>query len=319
MPLYEEAAKISLAGLEIYRFGFFAMLGMLAAAAVTGFLCWAKRTRKGTGPLLLLTSLVLGGLFSRIGFCLMDLEELGTFFPLKYWIRFTGGGWSMMGLVGGVMLAGWVTAKITRQKAGLILDISACALPAFMALERAGEGGVPDFDFSRRLSGTFLNGSFLTFSDYDGSYLATWKLTAIVAAVLVLVLIWDLTRSRKDGDTCILFLLLFGGCSVLLESLRYDQFLTVHSFVGLQHVLAAVILAIGLLILYFRADRRQKKLGLAGVISVFAAAAIAVGLEFALDRTTFNKLLIYIAYLAVMAVPVTLGILLRSREKKPLA
>lgn len=319
MPLYEEAAKISLAGLEIYRFGFFAMLGMLAAAAVTGFLCWAKRTRKGTGPLLLLASLLLGGLFSRIGFCLMDLEELGTFFPLKYWIRFTGGGWSMMGLVGGVMLAGWVTAKITRQKAGLILDISACALPAFMALERAGEGGVPDFDFSRRLSGTFLNGSFLTFSDYDGSYLATWKLTAIVAAVLVLVLIWDLTRSRKDGDTCILFLLLFGGCSVLLESLRYDQFLTVHSFVGLQHVLAAVILAIGLLILYFRADRRQKKLGLAGVISVFAAAAIAVGLEFALDRTTFNKLLIYIAYLAVMAVPVTLGILLRSREKKPLA
>lgn len=319
MPLYEEAAKISLAGLEIYRFGFFAMLGMLAAAAVTGFLCWAKRTRKGTGPLLLLASLLLGGLFSRIGFCLMDLEELGTFFPLKYWIRFTGGGWSMMGLVGGVMLAGWVTAKITRQKAGLILDISACALPAFMALERAGEGGVPDFDFSRRLSGTFLNGSFLTFSDYDGSYLATWKLTAIVAAVLVLVLIWDLTRSRKDGDTCILFLLLFGGCSVLLESLRYDQFLTVHSFVGLQHVLAAVILAIGLLILYFRADRRQKKLGLAGVISVFAAAAIAIGLEFALDRTTFNKLLIYIAYLAVMAVPVTLGILLRSREKKPLA
>ena len=319
MPLYEEAAKISLAGLEIYRFGFFAMLGMLAAAAVTGFLCWAKRTRKGTGPLLLLASLLLGGLFSRIGFCLMDLEELGTFFPLKYWIRFTGGGWSMMGLVGGVMLAGWVTAKITRQKAGLILDISACALPAFMALERAGEGGVPDFDFSRRLSGTFLNGSFLTFSDYDGSYLATWKLTAIVAAVLVLVLIWDLTRSRKDGDTCILFLLLFGGCSVLLESLQYDQFLTVHSFVGLQHVLAAVILAIGLLILYFRADRRQKKLGLAGVISVFAAAAIAIGLEFALDRTTFNKLLIYIAYLAVMAVPVTLGILLRSREKKPLA
>lgn len=319
MPLYEEAAKISLAGLEIYRFGFFAMLGMLAAAAVTGFLCWAKRTRKGTGPLLLLASLLLGGLFSRIGFCLMDLEELGTFFPLKYWIRFTGGGWSMMGLVGGVMLAGWVTAKITRQKAGLILDISACALPAFMALERAGEGGVPDFDFSRRLSGTFLNGSFLTFSDYDGSYLATWKLTAIVAAVLVLVLIWDLTRSRKDGDTCILFLLLFGGCSVLLESLRYDQFLTVHSFVGLQHVLAAVILAIGLLILYFRADRRQKKLGLAGVISIFAAAAIAIGLEFALDRTTFNKLLIYIAYLAVMAVPVTLGILLRSREKKPLA
>ena len=152
MTGFEEAARIRLpGGLEIYRFGLFVLLGMVAAAAAAGFLCWAKRAKKGTAPLLMTLSILLGGLCSRIGFCLMDMEELGTFFPLKYWIRFTGGGWSMMGLVGGVMLAGWVTAKITRQKAGLILDISACALPAFMALERAGEGGVPDFDFSRRL------------------------------------------------------------------------------------------------------------------------------------------------------------------------
>ena len=315
MALYEEAEKISLLGLEAYRFGFFVMLGLAAAAAVMGFLSWAKRARKGTAPLQLLLSLALGGLCSRVAFCLMN-QELGVMMPLSSWFRITGGGWSMMGLVGGVLLAAWITAKITRQKAGMTLDIAACALPAFMALERAGEGCVPEFDYSRRLTSSFLNGTFLTFSDYDGTYLATWKLAAIVMLLLVPLLVWDLTRSRRDGDTCILFLLLFGGCSVLLESLRYDRFLSI-TFVGLEHVLAAVTMGIGVFVLAGRAGKRQKKLGIAGTASVFLAVAIAVGLEFALDRTTFNKILIYIAYVLVMAVPVTLGILLRRKERNP--
>ena len=141
MHLYEEAEKISLAGLEVYRFGFFVLLGMLAAAAGMGFLSWARRAKKGTAPLLLLTSLLLGGLFSRLFFCLLN-QELGVMMPFGSWFAVTGGGWSMMGLVGGVLLAAWITAKITRQKAGLTLDLAACALPLFMGLERLGEGGV---------------------------------------------------------------------------------------------------------------------------------------------------------------------------------
>jgi hypothetical protein len=52
------------------------------------------------------------------------------------------------------------------------------------------------------------------------------------------------------------------------------------------------------------------------VISVFAAAGIAVGLEFALDRTGFNALIIYVFYFLIMAVPVTLSLLLRRAEKR---
>ncbi len=374
MTGYEEAARITLAGgIEVYRFGLFVLLGTAAAAAVAGFLCWAKRTRKGTAPMLVLLSMLLGGACSRIAFCLMDLEEVGTFFPLKYWLRLTGGGWSMMGLIAGVLLAARLTAALTRQKAGLLMDIAACALPGFMLAERLGEGGVPEFDYSRRLSTALLNNTFLTFSDYDGWYLATWKLAAIVMGILIPVLILDLARSRRDGDTCLLFLLLFGGCSVLLESLRYDHFLTVHSFVGLQHVLAAVILAAGVYTLCARtADRKARLLPGALGGAVFAAAlsllmfkvlcenqalltasmillalgalaalaftvleysrgrgiagfaafcmtvsaGAAVALECALDRTVFSKPLIYLLYIAVMAVPVVQGILMRSRTKK---
>lgn len=316
--LYDEAEKIRILGIEVYRFGFFVMLGLILAAAMIGFLCWARRTRKGTGPLLLLLSLVLGGICSRLFFCLMSFEDLGAMLPLPAWFDITGGGWSMMGLVGGVMLAAWAAALLTRQKAGLLLDIAACALPLFMVLERVGEGCIPQFDFSRKLDTDLLNNTFLTFSDYDGHYLATWKLTAIVMGILVPILIWDLTRSRKDGDTCLLFLLLFGGCSVILESLRYDHFLTVHSFVGMEHVAAAILLAVGVFIPAGRAHKRKKSLAAAAVISVFLMVILAVLLEFALDRTEFNKLVIYTAYLAIVAVPVVLGLRLRRNGDRPL-
>ena len=73
--LYDEAEKIRILGIEVYRFGFFVMLGLILAAAMIGFLCWARRTRKGTGPLLLLLSLVLGGICSRLFFCLMTSRK----------------------------------------------------------------------------------------------------------------------------------------------------------------------------------------------------------------------------------------------------
>ena len=219
----------------------------------------------------------------------------------------------MMGLVAGVLLAAWLTAKLTRQKAGLTLDIASCALPMFMALERVGEDRIPEFDYSRRLMTTFLNDTFLTISDYDGYYLATCRLAAIVMLILGAVLIWDMTRSKRDGDTCLMFLLLFGGCSVILESLRYDRFLSI-TFVGLEHVMAALYMGIGVIILALRAKKRQRKLAIAAVISVFAAAGIAIGLEFALDRTGFNALLIYVFYILVISVPVTLGLILRRKE-----
>ena len=310
MNLYEEAEKFRIFGFEGYRYGFFVMLGMMAAAAAITFLCWAKRCERGTAPLIVFLSLLTGGLFGRIGFCLMN-RELGAMMPLPSWLKITGGGWSMSGLVIGVLLAGWAASLITKQKAGKLLDISVCALPLFMTLERAGEGSIPEFDYSRELSTDFLKGTFLSFSDDYGFYLATWKLASIVMLILFPILIRDVIRSKKDGDTCLLFLLLFGSCSVILESLRYDRFLSI-SFVGLEQVLAAVFLAAGVILAALKAEEQRNTLRAAAIISVLLAVAIAVGLEFALDRTTFSKIVIYAAYILVMAVPAALGLMLRK-------
>ena len=313
MHLYEEAEKIIILGIEGYRFGFFMMLGMLASAAVISFLCWAKQCEKGTAPLLVFLSILAGGFCSRLGFCLMN-RELGVLMPFSSWFRITGGGWSLSWLIAGVLLAGWVSARITKQKTGKLLDILACALPLFICLERFGEGCVPEFDYSRELSTDFLKNTFLVFSDDYGTYLATWKLAGFVTLILFPILMMDIIRSEKDGDTVLLFLLLFGACSVLLESLRYDRFLSI-SFVGLEQVLAALFLGIGVFILAGQANGRNRKRGIVASVSVFVAVGIAVGLEFALDRTTFNKIVIYLIYAMVMAVPVILGLSLRRNGR----
>jgi len=311
--MYEEAEKISLGLVEGYRFGFFVMIGMIAALAVILFLCWAKRCRTGTAPMLMLFSILFGAVVSRVVFCLLN-QELGGMMPIASWLNIAGGGWSMMGLVGGVMLGAFVTAKCTGEKISVMMDIAACALPVFMVMERIGESCVEDFDYSRQLTSGVLDGTFLASSNYDGAYLDTWKLAAIVMGVLFIILMVDMTRSERDGDTACLFLMLFGAVSVILESLRYDRFLSI-SFVGLQQIIAAVILLIGVWVLTGKADRSKKKLGAVAVISCFLAAGIGVGLEFALDRTTVSPLIIYIAFVIVMAVPVVLGMMLKRRER----
>ncbi len=310
MKLWDEAEKITILGLEMYRYGFFLALGMIAAAAAIGFLCYAKSCKKGTAPLLLFLSMLLGAVFSRLGFCLMN-QELGFMMPFKSWFNITGGGWSMIGLVGGVMAAGWLAGKITKQHAGITLDVAACSLPAFLALERIGEDCIPDFNYSRALDSTFLNGTFLTISDeYGAYYLATRRLAAIVMVILFILLLIDQMHLKRDGNTCLEFLMLFGAASVILESLRYDRFLSI-TFVGLEQVLSAVLLFIGVLIPALRYRKTRKGLAVAAPVSVLLAAGIGVALEFALDRTSFNKILLYVIFIIVIAVPVFLGMKLR--------
>lgn len=317
MALSEETEKITVIGLEMHRFGFFVMLGMIASAIAIGYLSWKKQCSKGTTPLLLFLCLTLGAICSRLTFCLLN-QELGGLMPISSWLRITGGGWSIVGLVGGVLLAGWLTEKITRQDSGKLLDIATCVLPLFIALERLGEGAVPEFDYSRQLTTGVFDHTFLAFTDTYGTYLATWKIAAIVMGILFLVLFRDILSNVRYGDTCILFLMLFGTCSVILESLRYDRFLSI-SFVGLQQILAAVMLEIGMIAATLRADKKVKRLGYIGIVSVIIAAGICVGLEFALDRTMFNKILIYVAYILVMSIPLLIGIRVRNSGKNNIA
>ena len=300
----EDELFIGIFGLKVYTFGLYVMIGAAFSMLALYLLGRTSVLKKGTLPLTALLSLLLGPVVSRLVFCLLN-RELGRMMPLNTWFEVTGGGWSMFGLLGGVMLAGWLSAKIMKEKAGRILDILCISvLPAIIA-ERIAENRTEDFDISRAIDNKFLAKSFLAVGE-DEPCLATYYFAAAAALALFVILLVRYAKRKEDGDVTISFLLLFGAVAIVTESLRYDRFLSI-SFVGLQQIFAAVMLAIGVIIAWTRGKRDKRTLGIIALISVPLAIGIVLGIEFALDRTVWNKILLYAVMIVTVAVPATLG------------
>jgi prolipoprotein diacylglyceryltransferase len=315
MELWKEAEKVVVLGVEMYGFGLYVAVGALFAAITMGIISWAREMKPGTTPLLMLLSMLIGAICSRLAFCLMN-QEIGRMMPLESWIQVTGGGWSMFGLLGGVFLAAVLCAKITHQETGSLTDLACISFLPFLAAERMGERLIPDFDISRPLESAFLKGSFLAVGDEFDSCLRTYYLAAAFAFVLFVVLVIRLPKGEAPGTLTIVFLLLFGAGEIVLESLRYDRFLSI-TFVGLQQVLAAVTLLIGVLLAVRRNGGRNRGLARAALISVPVMIGAVLGLEFALDRTVVNKFLLYAGMIVAVACPVVLSLrLLRHQEGK---
>lgn len=94
---------------------------------------------------------------------------------------------------------------------------------------------------------------------------ATFLIQSLIAGAIFLILTLYYLRSRKkeklpEGDTCVLFLMLYGASQVVLDSTRYDSlFFRSNGFVSIVQVMGA--LAIGLAVVFFSV-RMVKKTGL---------------------------------------------------------
>ena len=311
MNLIEEAVIIEVFGIRMYAFGAYVALGVLFAVlslCVTGR-CFSFK--KGTALLTACLSILSGFLCSRATFCLLN-RELGHMTPLSFWPQVSGGGFSMFGLIGGVMAGGFVSARIMREDAGRVLDAVCLAVLPMIAAERLGESRIEDFDISRPLDTPLFSRSFLAVGE-DEPCLATYYVAAAVAVILFVVLAVRMTRKNKGGNLTIAFLLLFGAASIITESLRYDRFLSV-SFVGLQQIAAAMTLGLGVVLAVKYGNRPKSILVVAALISLPVMVLAVIGLEFALDRTTWNKLLIYAGMIISVAVPAALGLRLLNKK-----
>lgn len=75
--------------------------------------------------------------------------------------------------------------------------------------------------------------------------LATFLFQAVVALVIFLVLYRFCRKNRKDGDTTLMFLLVYGASQVVWDSTRYDKlFFRSNGFVSMVQVLGALGLAV---------------------------------------------------------------------------
>ena len=309
MYMWEEAEFFSVLGVDIYAYGLFAALG---AAAMIGLMCLlvrARKMQKGAAQLTAVLSLVLGAFFSRLLFCLFSFN-LGIPFSLKMLGLFTGGGYSMMGALLGGFLGAALSAKIMHQKPLAYMDVFSVAALGFVFFARLGEMFVPDFGISRSLIYEFTTKLPIAIGgEYDSS-LATYLLEAACALAILLVLLPDLKKQKKPGQTFVLFLLLFGASQIIMESLRYDRHMS-FTFIRMQQVMAILVLTGGVLYAAVRAGmKKQCWLLLGGMVLI---SGIGVGLEFAIDRTEINRYLLYLAFVALVAAPVYAGMKLRKK------
>ena len=129
------------------------------------------------------------------------------------------------------------------------------------------------------------------------------------------MLLFSLRKCSREGELTIRFLLLYGAAAIILESLRYDFFLSV-SFVGLQQVAAALMLMLGVILAVKRSNRPKSAPAVAAMVYLPVMIGAIVGLEFALDRTTWNKFLIYAGMVIIVSVPAALGLKLLASGRK---
>ena len=311
IAMREDAVKTFFLGVEVYAFGIYVALGMALALVVLFLLLRREKWKQGTAALTGVLAVSVGFLVSRLFFGLMD-EALGQAMPLWAMARLNNGGYSMMGALLGASMGGILAAGLTKQSAPRMLDLLAPALLLFVACERLGEGHIEEFGVSRTLTDTLFQGTFLGVEGEYGWRLATYLLESFVMLLLALVLLKDLGGHHRAGDTFLLFLLLFGGCQVLLESLRYDRHMTVKAFVKLQQVMAMALLGAGVITLAVRRWKTRHMLAVAALIAIPLTVGLGVLIEFMIDRTRISHYLLYLAFLLVVAVPVVLGIRLRK-------
>ena len=366
MTMWEEASKTEILGVQVYSYGLFAALGAALALCALALLLKKARWKPGTAALTGALSLALGLVMSRLLFGLLD-QGLGRAMPFWAMPDLTTGGFSMIGALLGACMGALLAARITKQNAARLLDLLAPAFLLFVVCERMGEGCVENFGVSRYLTEELLQGTFLTIGSDGEWYLATYRLEAAAALILALILLWDLRRERRGGDTFLLFLILFGASQTVMESLRFDNHMH-YTFVGLQQVLSIILMGSGLIALYALRRKSQERLSWKALLTLPAAGlmvfgflyainhdagtlvlsvlfsavtaayavalllvkknrlgktavaviplmvALGLSLEFSIDRSQMNRLLIYFLYIVALGVPAYLGVRLRGEE-----
>ena len=171
---------------------------------------------------------------------------------------FSGGGFALMGAFLGCTLAACLTRLICLQRnLPEMLDamsLGGCAgivVGRLSALFNATDRGQVLANFRSLPIASPVSNAVSGAVEYR---LATFALQSIAAFVLFLILTVFYLRGQKrgklrDGDTCLIFCMLYGCTQVVLDSTRYDSlFFRSNGFVSVVQVLGALGLALAVVV-----------------------------------------------------------------------
>ena len=299
------------------------ILTLAAATAICFFLAFylGKSGNGAAGFAVVPVSMVLSLVFARFfhWYCQSDSYTGFTAAMTNY----AEGGYALMGVFLGCVLAAALTRVIClHRNLPEMLDAMSMAACAGMAVGRlsalfnASDRGQVLESFRSLPIASPVNNAVSGAVEYR---LATFALQSMVALALFIGLAVFYNKGQKrgklrDGDTCLLFLLLYGASQVVLDSTRYDSlFFRSNGFVSVVQVLGAVALVLAV-ILFSR--RMVKARGFrAWQIFLWLLIGIAIGgagyMEYYVQRRGNEALFAYSVMSGCLLFVILLTLLIR--------
>ena len=300
------------------------ILTLAAATAICFFLAFylGKSGNGAAGFAVVPLAIVLGLVCARFFHWYCQSDSYSGFSAAM--TNFAEGGYALMGVFLGCLLAAVIarTLCLHRNLPEMLdaMSLAACAgmtVGRLSALFNASDRGQVLVNFRSLPIASPVNNAVSGAVEYR---LATFALQSMVALALFIGLAVFYNKGQKrgklrDGDTCLLFLLLYGASQVVLDSTRYDSlFFRSNGFVSVVQVLGAVALVLAM-ILFSR--RMVKARGFrAWQILLWLLIAIAMAgagyMEYYVQRRGNEALFAYSVMSGCLAVVIALTLLIRS-------
>ena len=234
------------------------ILTLAAATAICFFLAFylGKSGNGAAGFAAVPVSMVLSLVFARFfhWYCQSDSYQSFSAAMTDY----TAGGYALMGVFLGCFLAAGLTRIVCLHRnlpemldAMSIAGCAGIAVGRLSSLFNASDRGQVLVNFRSLPLAYPVSNAVSGAVEYR---LATFALQSMVALALFLGLTVFYCKGQKrgklkDGDTCLVFLLLYGASQVVLDSTRYDSlFFRSNGFVSVVQVLGALALVLAVIL-----------------------------------------------------------------------
>lgn len=312
---------------EVYIYWQSVILMAAVATAVLMFLgLYIGKSGNGAGAAMAIPlSLVSGLLLSRLihWYC-----QSGAYGSLEQAMTdWSGGSFALMGVFAGCILTACLL-RLVRLVPNLpqMLDCMALAGSAGIAVGRlsclysaADRGMILTEITTLPLVFPVIN----TVTGETEYRLATFMLQAIAAGVifLVLLILWLIGRKRlPDGDTALLFALLYGASQAVLDSTRYDSlFLRSNGFVSVVQILCLMAMIAVIVILSVRMVKKRgwKRFYIGIWVAELASLGGAGYMEYYVQRHGDRALKAYSLMVVCLTATVLLTILIHRLSLLP--
>ena len=280
-----------------------------------------QQYKRGTVVIYLLTALPLAFFFGRLIYTAVRydwifLDGMGNFQGVLPFFDPSLGRVNAIGVLTGCLVAGFVTAGITKQSAGKILDGVVPYGVLLFALMRFIE------PITGQGYGDWIDQPLLPF--YPFGILndwGEWQLPVCAAegflALLVSGALFLLRNKTKKAGTLTLYALaLLSASQIIPQSFRQDDVLMIFIFAKVNQIGYMVLLCGSMLFAGAKALRRgaAKKLILSEWAGMILGVLLAIWCEYALDKTNLTDLLVYTIMVVVIAGMAVLAVRRIHRE-----